>query len=130
MKKWLLILQTCLCYLKYREKVGFCLSDTLLHIKGFKSPCCAMMLFKSNLITWTFFEPSTAEKEKRKDEGKIQKISGSKESKVFGYSCQHRKDIAVFFFQFFDILIGIDIHVQLFLSEMKYFNEDEFIVSG
>lgn len=35
-----------------------------------------------------------------------------------------------FFFQFFDILIGIDIHVQLFLSEMKYFNEDEFIVSG
>lgn len=34
------------------------------------------------------------------------------------------------FFQFFDILIGIDIHVQLFLSEMKSFNEDEFIVSG
>ena len=90
---------------------------------------CNEMLSKSNLFTWTFFEPSTAEKEKRKDEGKIQKISGSKESKVFGYSCQHRKDIAVFF-QFFDILIGIDIHVQLFLSEMKSFNEDEFIVSG
>lgn len=90
---------------------------------------CNEMLFKSNLFTWTSFEPSTAEKEKRKDEGKIQKISGSKESKVFGYSCQHRKDIAVFF-QFFDILIGIDIHVQLFLSEMKSFNEDEFIVSG
>lgn len=35
-----------------------------------------------------------------------------------------------FFLQFFYILIGIDIHVQLFLSEMKYFNEDEFIVSG
>lgn len=34
------------------------------------------------------------------------------------------------FFLVFYILIGIDIHVQLFLSEMKSFNEDEFIVSG